>query len=280
MEVIKVYNNNIVAVLTDNDQIALVTGRGVGFKNKEKRELIMTDDLQIFTLSEPNKADIQTIIDHVDVDALEISRQIFNKAKESMNYPISDSLLLQLADHISFKIEMLNQDILVPNLLMTEISYFYPKEFSIGKFGVDLINQRYQTQFDDDEATYLAMHILNASLSGGSTDVYKITEFIKGMLGIISQVFDIEIDHSAWYYERLIVHLKFLGQRLLNGKQDKNQSVFGQGFLKIKPKDLAKIHEIANRTNVLTRQLFQKKLTENEQMYLCIHVLRIQQSQN
>jgi len=126
-----------------------------------------------------------------------------------------NSLLLQLADHISFKIEMLRQNIEVPNLLMTEIKMFYPNEFAIGQYGVKLINQKYQTHFGDDEASYLALHVLNSSINGKETDVFKITEFIKEMISAINDVFQRAIDDNDWKYERLIVHLKFLAQRLL-----------------------------------------------------------------
>lgn len=277
MEVIKIYNNNIIAVLTESDQIALVTGNGVGYRASEKTEFIPDQSCQVFKLSEPNKEDIQVVIDRINVDSLEISRKIFGKAKEVVDYPVFNSLLLHLADHISFKVEMLNQNVTVPNLLMTEIKYFYPKEFSVGQFGVQLINETYKVKFDDDEAAYLALHILNSSLQGSSVEVYKITEFIKEMLDIINRVYKFDSGNEGWLYERLTVHLKFLGQRLLNNDRDANEPVLGEEMLKIMKEDLTKIAAVISQANALTNRLFGKALSENEQIYLSIHVLRIKQ---
>lgn len=279
MEVLKIYNNNIVAVLTDTDQVALVTGRGIGHKVRGKSDFGMDESCQLFTLSEPHKQDIQQIIDRIDVEALEIARKIFVKAKEAVEYPLLDSLLLQLADHISFKIEMIHQDIFVPNLLMTEIKVFYPKEFVVGQFGSELMNQKYHTTFGDDEASYLAMHILNASQRGNNSDVYRITEFIRDMIQIISQSYDVPNSYNNWMYERLIVHLKFLAQRLISNQKEQSEVILGDGFLKMKETDLIKLNQVINKANVLSKKIFGKKLTENEQIYLSIHVLRIQQLQ-
>ena len=58
MEVLKIYNNNIIAVLTENNQIALVTGKGVGFKIKEHSTFSLDEYHQLFTFSEPSKNDI------------------------------------------------------------------------------------------------------------------------------------------------------------------------------------------------------------------------------
>lgn len=279
MEILKIYNNNIVAVLTDTNQVALVTGRGIGHKVRGKKELPFDESYQLFKLSEPNKQDIQQIIDRIDVESLEIAREIFIKAQATIDYLLLDSLLLQLADHISFKIEMFHQDIIVPNLLMTEIKVFYPKEFAVGQFGVALVNKKYKTHFDDDEASYLAMHVLNSSMRGNNTDVYRITEFIKEMIQIISESYEIEGAYNDWIYERLIVHLKFLARRLISNQKDTSEVILGDRFLRIKEMDLIKLNQVTNKANVLSKQLFEKKLSESEQIYLSIHVLRIQQLQ-
>lgn len=279
MEVIKIYNNNILAVLTEDDQIALITGKGVGYKAREKAAFVPDKNCQIFKLSKPNREDIYAMIDHIDADSLEISRKIFNKAKETAEYPVSNSLLLHLADHITFKVEMLNQNIVVPNLLMTEVKYFYPKEFSVGQFGVQLINTVYKAKFDDNEAAYLALHIVNSSLQGNSTDVYKITEFIKEMLNIINGVYSFTKDTQSWHYERLTVHLKFLAQRLLHHEQDADDPILGKEVLEITKEDFPKITAIVNKANALTTRLFDKRLSHNEEIYLSIHVLRIKQIQ-
>lgn len=274
IQILKIYNNNIIAVLLDTDQIALVTGKGVGFSAKEDN-FKLNETHQLFTLTELGKVDIQKIVDNVDINALEISRKIIEKFKENNSYPIMDSLLLQLSDHISFKVELLKENVEVPNLLMTEIKFFYPKEFSIGQYGVQLINEKYDSNFGDDEASYLALHILNSSVRGKGTDVYKITEFITEMVSIISKVLGKEILYNDWNYERLIVHLKFLAQRLLMDNSGNEEVTLNNTFFERSQSDLIRAKKIIKEANLLSKQLFGKELQNSEEIFLSIHILRI-----
>lgn len=275
MEIIKIYNNNIIAVLLETNQIGLVTGKGIGFKAKQNKKLELTEEYQLFTFAEPNKSDIQRIIDQIDADALEIAREIVDKARETNDYPIVDSLLLQLADHISFKVELQKQDINIPNLLMSEIKVFYPKEFKIGEYGVTLINKNYQLNFGEDEASYLALHILNSSIHGRGTDVYKITDFIKEMVGFINEIYDKNIGYNDWTYERLIVHLKFLAQRLLLTEKTEKQIVLGDTFFEQSENELIKAQKIIQAANSLSKRIFGRTLGKNEEIYLSLHVMRM-----
>lgn len=265
MKAIKIYNNNIIAVLTDTNQVALVTGKGIGFNARVDDEIYLKENDKLFILSNPEMEDIQSIINRIDSEALEIARKIINKANELIDYPLFDSLLLQLADHISFKVEMMNQGIVVPNLLATEIKFFYPQEFIIGQYGVMLINEKYQTKFDDDEASYLALHILNSSVKGTSTEVYKITEFIREMMQVIQKIFQLSNVYGNWKSERLVIQLKFLAQRLLSQvdeEQDshmKNGIQLDSGFLKIRETELLQINNVLIESDKLAGRLFGKK---------------------
>lgn len=275
MEVLKIYNNNIIAVLLDSDQVALVTGRGIGFEAKETHTFILSPSHQLFVLSEPNKSDIQKVINQIDPDALEIARKIVAKAQEISDYGIMSSLLLQLADHISFKLELSKQNVEVPNLLMTEVKNFYPKEFSIGQYGVQLINKKYGTHFGDDESSYLGLHVLNSSIQGKGTDVYRITEFIKEMLNSIETIFQQPFKDDRWIYERLIVHLKFLAVRLLQDNFTDSKVTFSECFFERSIHELVRIKRVIGKANEISQRIFGKSLTQNEEMYLSLHVLRM-----
>lgn len=278
MKAVKIYNNNIVAVVSEQQEIALITGRGVGFNTKPGDEIALQPDWHLFLLVQPEKADLRALMERIDGDALEIARSLYQRAMQEMDYPVSTSLLLQLADHISFKIDMLKQGIIVPNLLMTEVKTFYPKEFAIGRIGVEQINQVFGTDLDDDEASYLAMHILNAAMSGKGNSAVKITEFIREMMKIINDAFGFTQQQNHWVFERLIIHLKFLGQRLSQTDESPKEPVY-DGLLQIRETDLIKINEVIYRANTLSQQIFEQTLSANEQLYLSIHVLRIQQNQ-
>ncbi|MFC0739921.1 PRD domain-containing protein [Enterococcus faecalis] len=275
MEVLKIYNNNIVAVLLDTDQIALVTGKGIGYDAKEMRQFQLKPTYQLFVLAEPDKSDIQKIIQQIDADAVEIARKIVEEAKKIDDYTIMDSLLLQLADHISFKVELFKQNVEVPNLLMTEVKLFYPKEFAIGQYGVQLMNEQYGTHFGEEEASYLGLHVLNASIQGKGTDVYKITEFIKDMIVVIEEGLQVKMKSDGWMYERLIVHLKFLAFRLLKDNDPEHTVSFGDLFFERSQGELIRVKRVIVQANEKSKKIFGKTLNQSEEVYLSVHFLKM-----
>ena len=80
----------------------------------------------------------------------------------------------------------------------------------------------------EDEAAFIAMHIVSAELgSGSNVDVNKITKLINAVLQIVRIHFKIEFNEKSISYERFLTHLKFFATRVFDNTiyQDSMQSI-------------------------------------------------------
>ncbi len=274
MKVIKIYNNNIVAAINDNEKVSLVTGKGVGYHSKINQHLELKEEWKVFELVNPQFDEYHNLVDSINIEAFSISQQIYDIACDHLNYEINKLLVVVLADHISFKIELLKNKVRVPNLLTAEIRTFYPNEFCVGEIAVGLINKAFNTDLDSDESSYIAMHILNMMVGAQENSVFSITEFIKVMLELVKADFSVDLETTAWIFERLMIHIKYLGQRLSSPKAPKDYEI-DTDILKLNETQQLQFDQFCNHADLIASRLFKRSLSASEKLYLSIHVLRI-----
>lgn len=80
------------------------------------------------------------------------------------------------------------------------------------------MRERLDVSMTEDEAGFIAMHIINARLDIKMSDVYDITKMINGCIEISEYFFQEKFNRNSVYYERFLSHLKFLAQRLFQNK--------------------------------------------------------------
>nr|WP_238121518.1 PRD domain-containing protein [Ligilactobacillus salivarius] len=69
---------------------------------------------------------------------------------------------MALSDHIYSALERYNSGVELKNNLLWEIKRFYPKEFTVGKEALDIINKQFGIKLPEDEAGFITMHIVEA----------------------------------------------------------------------------------------------------------------------
>lgn len=75
--------------------------------------------------------------------------------KEKIAVNLNSSVYVTLTDHINFAIERQKQNIDFTNPLLWEIKRYYPSEFQVGCYALDLIKQRFDVQLTEDEAGFI-----------------------------------------------------------------------------------------------------------------------------
>jgi len=103
---------------------------------------------------------------------------------------LSSNIYLTLTDHIHYAIMRSKEGLDIPNPLMFETKKFYPKEFSIAKKAVSLIKSSLDVAFSENEAGFIAFHIVNSEHANGNMDVTMLaTEIVRDILTVISRFF-------------------------------------------------------------------------------------------
>ncbi|MGG0050997.1 BglG family transcription antiterminator LicT [Bacillus atrophaeus] len=273
MKIAKVYNNNVVSVINEHDKESVIMGRGIAFQKKAGDKVDEGRIEKIFTLENKDVSEkFKTLLYEIPLECMEVSEEIISYAKMRLGKKINDSIYVSLTDHINFAIERHKKGLDIKNALLWETKRLYKEEFSIGKEALLMVEKKTGISLPEDEAGFIALHIVNAELNEEMPNIISITKVMQETLSIVKYHFNIEFDEESLYYYRFVTHLKFFAQRLFNGTYMESSDDFL--FETVKEK-----YHCAYKCTEKIKQYIQKEydyeLTSEELLYLTIHIERV-----
>ncbi len=211
----KVINNNIISAYEKSGAEVIVMGRGIGFKKKQG-EVVPADQIsKIFRIKSRTLAEqFKELLANMPLERVRISDEIISHAKEHLKLKLNQSIYVTLTDHINFAIERVSQGIEPQNALLWEIKRFYPQEFQLGIYALELIHDRLGILLPEDEAGFIALHFVNAEYGTDIRDAVKFPDQMQAIVDIVERELGILLDESSLHYERFMTHIKFLIQRI------------------------------------------------------------------
>lgn len=214
----KSLNNNIALAedLEGNERI--VIGTGVGFKKVKGQELKQEDIQKTFRIGADERYQrMEQFFNEIPLQVIDITDQIIQLGKQNISSKLNDSILLPLADHIHYALERLRNELEIQNPLQWEIRNLYPKEFMTGQTAVGLINEAFQVKLHDSEASFIALHFVNAQIDRGTmSQTMKVTTIINQIIGLMTEHFNIKLEQDSINYSRFITHLRYFIVRQMN----------------------------------------------------------------
>lgn len=275
MTIEKIINNNIVLSINDRDQEVIVMGKGLGFGKKAgdsiDESLIENSYLNA---KEWNFNKLHQLLSTIPIEHIQAANEIISFAKVSLGKKLSENLFLTLTDHIHYAIERFESGLEIKNALLWEIKRFYNHEFLIGKEALAIIRQRLGVDLPEDEAGFIALHIVNAELDMEQiSQVSDMTKIIQQILTIIKYNFKKDLDEYSLNYERFVTHLKFFVQRLYSDV--KLDDVENARFIFMLKEKYTEEYACAMKINDYIQREFGRPLEEDELIYLTIHIKRI-----
>lgn len=273
MKIKKVLNNNAVTVINERNQEIVVMGLGLAFKKKAGDELEEEKVERIFTLENREVSEkLKSLISEIPIRYVEVCEEIINYTEEKLDKKLNENIYLTLADHISFAISRYKQGLNIKNPMAWEVKRFYKQEYDIGLKALDIIKEKLQVALPQDEAASIALHIVNAQLNEDMPSTVNITNIIQEILNIIKYHFKIDFDEESLSYHRLITHLKFFAQRILNNKLSKSDDE--ELYLMVKKK-YEEPYKCSQKIKMYIEKNFNFDLTYEEMTYLIIHIQRV-----
>ncbi|HBN57102.1 MAG TPA: hypothetical protein DD414_10035 [Lachnospiraceae bacterium] len=270
----KVINNNIIVILDAHGNERILMGRGIGFKRHPGDEFDKNLVEKEFTLSLYGQNDRLTdLLNEIPMEVIRAAASIVEQAEEELGKKINESIVISLSDHIHTAIERSREGIYVKNILLWETRKFYPAEFRIGKHALSIIKKETGTTLFEDEAGFIALHIVNAQMEKSVGDMYGLTKVMQEILNIIKYTCRIAFDEDSFYFCRFITHLKFFAQRLLtHTTYDSNDN--GE-LLTVVKKQYKRAFDCVGKIGIFLQNNYDYALSEEEQLYLTIHIARI-----
>ncbi|KAB8294621.1 PRD domain-containing protein [Bifidobacterium avesanii] len=275
MEILRVFNNNVVLAKDDAGGQVILTGRGLGFQAKPGHPVDRSKVIRTFVPSDGRDPDhLAQMLADVPPEMIRAVVDAMKEAGLGERELNSTTLVLALSDHVNGAVQRLAKGIEVTYPLVGEVRNLYPQEYERGKALLSAINRRLGgLTLPQGEETALAMHLVNAGFSTGDLSyTYTMTGVIQQMLDIIESSYGVALDQSSVNVGRFITHLRYLFVRIhqhrqLNDEPEPVTAAIRESYpdaLKC-ARTIAAVLELRLGTDV----------SEDEIAYLALHVARV-----
>lgn len=272
MEISKVLNNNV-AVVIENNEEKIVMGRGICFKKKIGDTIEPATIDKVFYLhNQEVLSRFKELVVDIPLEYLEIGEEIMDEARLSLGKALNDNIYISMVDHIYTAVIRAKDDILVKNALLWDIQRFYKEEYQIGKKALEIIEKKTGVLLPNDEAGFIALHIVNGQLDEDVHDMYEITKIMQEIENIVRYHFKIEFNEESAYYYRFITHLKFFAQRLVEHKKQNKQE---DDLLEVVQVKYANAYQCVEKIAIYIKNQYNYELYDEEKLYLTIHIHRV-----
>ena len=272
MEISKVLNNNV-AVVIENNEEKIVMGRGICFKKKTGDTIDPETIDKVFYLhNQEVLSRFKELVVDIPLEYLEIGEEIMDEARLSLGKALNDNIYISMVDHIYTAVVRAKDNILVKNALLWDIQRFYKEEYQIGKKALEIIEKKTGVLLPNDEAGFIALHIVNGQLDEDVHDMYEITKIMQEIENIVRYHFKIEFNEESAYYYRFITHLKFFAQRLVEHKKQNKQE---DDLLEVVQVKYVNAYQCVEKIAMYIKNQYNYELYDEEKLYLTIHIHRV-----
>lgn len=272
MKIAKILNNNVVMVQDEQGREQVVMGRGLAFQKRIGDSLNDAHIEKVFSLqSDLLVRRLEELLHQIPPEVMTTCDRIINLATQRLG-KLQESLYITLTDHCYFAIERQNKGLAIKNVLLWDIKRLYPKEFELGQEARTIISRRLNVELAEDEAGFIALHLVTAQLNNEMPEVMHVTRVMQEILQLVKYQLQLEYNESSLSYQRFVTHLKFFAQRMLTRTVVDDDDVSLHAAVK---DNYPKAWKCAVKIAQHLQQSYQRELTAEEIMFLAIHIERV-----
>ncbi|WP_339213614.1 transcription antiterminator [Ornithinibacillus sp. FSL M8-0202] len=270
--VIKALNNNVIIALNNDDQEVVLIGKGIGF-NKKRNDIIQEDTVEkLFELR--NKAEQENykkLLPSMEDSTLEAIITAIEMIKRRSNTLINEKVHVALTDHILFAITRLKRGMEITNPFLSETKALYPFEYELASEIVDNMNQSLDIQLPEGEVGFIALHVHSAITDKSLSDLSVYSNLLSRLTRTIEEQLKIDIDREGIDYLRLVRHIRYTIERVINGEKMEEPMKLAN-LLK---KEYPMCYNLAWKLIKMMQQTLKKPVYDAEAVYLTMHLQRL-----
>lgn len=274
MEILRVFNNNVVLARDPDRGEVILTGRGLGFQAKPGQPVDRDKIVKMFVPDEGRDPDnFGQLVAAIPPEHLHLADQALEIARSTMRVPLPSSTIVALADHLSFAIKRVLKGIRMEYPLHAEVAHLYPDELAVAERVVAYVNGTLEVPLPAEEAVPIALHLVNAGFSTGDLSyTYQMTGVFQQLFDVLEKAFDRVIDRQTVNAARFITHLRYFFVRAHQGKQlSEGATALATAIRTSYPRE----YVAATRLQAVLELRLGEPLTEDEITYLTLHVARM-----
>lgn len=276
MKILKKLNNNVVLALNERGEEVIVTGKGLGFR---KMPYIL-EDISLIEKKYivPKNTKASEILESIPNEVIKVTEKVIRSGYKELNMEFNADILLTLSDHINFSIQRSKEGVEIKSPLQWEIKHIYPKEYKIGFNSIEIIENNLGIKLDKNEAAFIALHFINAQIGNHDmTETTKITTIMGEIISLIKYKFKIEFNEDSFEFTRFMTHIRYFIIRQVNNKPLDNDNNDMFDLMK------DKLTEELDCVEIIEKHLNKNygwKFTNDEKLYLMLHIQRIRKQKN
>ncbi|MEG5755385.1 MULTISPECIES: BglG family transcription antiterminator LicT [Enterobacter cloacae complex] len=272
MKIAKILNNNVVVVQDERGREQVVMGRGLAFQKRVGEALDTARVEKVFALqSDELVRRLGELLSQIPLEVMTTCDRIIGLAAQRLG-KLQESLYITLTDHCYFAIERQKNGLAIKNVLLWDIKRLYPKEFELGQEARAIIARRLNVELEEDEAGFIALHLVTAQLNSEMPEVMHVTRVMQEILQLVKYQLQLEYDEESLSYQRFVTHLKFFAQRMLTRTVVEDDDVSLHTAVK---DNYSKAWKCAEKIAQHLNKSYQRELTTEEIMFLAIHIERV-----
>lgn len=277
MKIKKIINNNVLCVVDQHGCELIVTGRGIGFGRHRGETIDESKVERTYRMEDKTRQrSLRELVEKIPVEHLELTQELIAHIRSQIPQKLNENLLITLADHISFAIERKVSGVAFSNPLKGSIMCYYPTEFHLGQHCLRIVRERLHIDLHEDEAAFIALHIVNAELNTSMTEMYDITNLIEGAIAVTEYFYGKRFDRESLDFSRFVVHLRYFAQRIFqNRMMEDDQGEHDVLFRQLIMKNCPDHYRCAQCIGQYVRNAWKRELSGEELTYLTIHLKRI-----
>ena len=243
-------------------------GKGVGFGDIPRDLALSEVERTFYDLDEGGI----NVMSDLPAEVVMFAAKIIDIAKNELSYELSPNAVLLLADHLSFALERVRKNIRVKMPLAFDVQQMYPVEYRLGKYAVDRARKEFGVGLANDEAVGIAMNLINAKKTPVNRPETDFSDMLEEVTEIVENHFHIMVDRESFNFSRYATHIQYLFQRVQQKTAIDTDNLRMYKDLREEFPDIAQCVEvIADHI----RETWGSELSEEEKLYLILHVNRI-----
>lgn len=272
MVVIKNINNNVSLCRDGNGKRVIVIGRGVGFLKPPAEVPLSRIEQTFYNVN----SHYMNILQEVPSEILDFTAQQIALFRSRLPYEVTSNLTFVLADHISFALERAKKGVYIPMPSAYELESSWPLEMELGRAIVSNVEKEFNVKLPRGEVQAVAMHFINARTSGAGAGTSNIEDFHEEILESITQIIEKELSltvrRDSFNYARFATHVQYLLRRIFDNRHIDSDNL--QIYKSIQ-EEYASTSACVNKIAAYLRDEWHAELSEEEQLYLIMHINRV-----
>jgi Transcriptional antiterminator len=274
MEIKRIYNNNVVLATKEDGSDVVLIGKGLAYGSSKGDKVAEEKIDKTFELKKENRQKFISVVQDLPYDYVILSEEVINAIRSRSSKKINDGIYITLTEHITNLMEKMEMGIVFDSTLLLNVKLLYREEYELGVLSVNMIQERLNIKIDESEASFIALHIINAEMDANMPTIYMILSVLENILRIVREYFCIDEKENAT--NRFITHCRFFAQRVINKEYQESKSSDSN----------KKIYDLLIRSNekqnecieAISKYIYDRYIYEmetDEKLYLLVHLIRL-----